>query len=193
MATTKSARKSTSTSRSSSSSRSMDVTTFLKKEHDTVEQLMARLKKTTGPKSRWNLAQRICMELLVHTEMEEKSFYPEMRNVPEVADLVQEGYQEHHEVEELIQKARPMEPSDPQLMPLMQQIEKGVKHHVREEEQEMFPKLKKACSREHLMELTKTLKQAKAAVKREMQGQEQPGERRVREDVAVGEMGRIGA
>jgi hemerythrin superfamily protein len=168
----------------------MDVTMFLEHEHDTVEELMARLKKTTGPKAQHNLAQRICTELLVHTQMEEQSFYPEMRSVPEVAGLVKEGYEEHHHVEELIHKARPLGPSDPRLMPLMQEIEKGVKHHIAEEEQEMFPKLKKACRREHLMDLTRTLKQTKSAIKKEMKAREEPYGRRVREDVSMGEMAR---
>jgi len=181
--------KARSTSRSSSS-RSMDATMFLKKEHDTVEELMARFKKTTAPKQRMNLSHRICNELTVHALMEERSFYPEMRRVPEVADLVKEGLEEHGKVKQLIAQIEPMEPSNARFDSLMQQLEKDVKHHVTEEEQEMFPKVKKACERDYLMQLTKTLKQTKTAIKKEMKEGLMPGERRVREDVAMEERAR---
>jgi hemerythrin superfamily protein len=177
----------TTTSRSAAS-RNMNVVTFLKKEHDTVERLMARFEKTTAPRQQEQLSQRICTELLVHAEMEEKSFYPEMERVPEVADLVKEGYEEHHKVETIIHQVQPMEQSAPRFMALMQELEKNVKHHVEEEEQEMFPKVQKACEHDYLMELTKILKKTKTAVKREMKATEMPGERRVREDVAAGEL-----
>lgn len=160
---------------------------FLKQEHDTVEELMARFKKTTTPRQRGQLSRRICMELQVHALMEERSFYPEVRRVPEVAGLVKEGLEEHGKVKQLVGQIQPMEPSSERFMPMMEQLEKDVKHHVHEEEQEMFPKIKKAFEREKLLQLTKTLKQTKATVKKEMREGQMPGERRIREDVAIGE------
>jgi hemerythrin superfamily protein len=186
--TTTTARKRTSTSR-----RRMDVLTFLKKEHDTVEGLMRRFKaKGTNARQRLSTARRICKELLVHAKMEEQSFYPEMMRVGEVSPLVREGMEEHHKVEQLVHRIMPMKTRDEHFMPAMQELEKNVMHHVREEEGQMFPKIKKACKADHLMDLTNRLKQTKMTVKEQMsaKAQTRPSERRIREEVAVGEMAR---
>ncbi|GEM_PF-257813 len=170
---------------------SNDALAVIEKDHRMVEQLMERFKSARGESQQWQLARRICTELTLHAEMEERSFYPQMRKVKALEPLVKEGLHEHQEVKRIISRIERMQAGDQRLSELMHELERDVQHHVNEEETELFPKVRQACDPPQLKELGKTLRHTKAEVKKESPGQP-ASERRVREDVREPEQSRSG-
>jgi hemerythrin superfamily protein len=94
------------------------------------------------------LAIQIATELTVHATIEEEIFYPAVRELrPDAGDLVDEAESEHAEVKAAIAELAGMLDSTPdsaKVDALMGRIMEGVRHHVEEEETQMFPKLRLA-------------------------------------------------
>ena len=83
----------------------------------------------------------------VHDKLETEVFYPAVRAAAadddDISDLLDEAEDEHQAVRELIEKLQEMEPDDDARDALFTTLIEQVKHHVEEEETELFPKLKK--------------------------------------------------
>ncbi len=88
-----------------------------------------------------------CLELEIHDKLETEIFYPAVREAAagdeDIEDLLDEGEDEHEAVRELIEKLQDMEPDDDARDALFTTLIEQVKHHVEEEETELFPKVKK--------------------------------------------------
>lgn len=90
------------------------------------------------------LAATICAELTVHTQIEEEIFYPAARDVLDEEDLVDEAVVEHASAKDLIAQLADMSPDDDLYDAKVKVLSELIEHHVEEEEDQMFPKLKKA-------------------------------------------------
>jgi hemerythrin-like domain-containing protein len=88
-----------------------------------------------------------CLELEIHDRLETEIFYPAVRAAAaddeDITDLLDEGEDEHQAVRELIEKLEDMDPDDDARDALFTTLIEQVKHHVEEEETELFPKVKK--------------------------------------------------
>jgi hemerythrin superfamily protein len=114
-----------------------EVTKLLEHDHREVEQLFLQDK---GASDR-SIAERICEELTIHTRVEEEIVYPRLRDLdPGMAD---EAEQEHEEAAQLIEQIRRTDDSIA-LIARMTELEQVVDHHVQEEEQEVFPRMRSA-------------------------------------------------
>ena len=91
------------------------------------------------------LALEICTKLTVHATVEEELFYPAAREVLEDdEDLVDEADVEHACAKELIAQIAESEPADPLYDAKVKVLGEYIDHHVKEEEDEMFPKVKRS-------------------------------------------------
>ena len=90
------------------------------------------------------IVQQICMELTVHAELEEEFFYPAVREQIGDDDLMDEAEVEHAGAKDLIAQLESMEPDDDLYDAKVTVLGEQIDHHVKEEEGEMFPKVKKA-------------------------------------------------
>ena len=90
------------------------------------------------------LAQEICAMLTVHTTIEEEMFYPAARDVIEEAHLVDEALVEHASAKDLIAQIEGSSPDEELYDAKVEVLGEYVKHHVKEEESELFPQAKKA-------------------------------------------------
>jgi hemerythrin superfamily protein len=133
--------------------KSLDAVTLLEHDHREVKSLFKEFEKATQLESRLDLAQHIGQKLSVHAQVEELKFYPAIKAIPEVADMVAESLEEHRQVKELIAELKGMQPSDKTFEPKMKVLMEDVEHHVKEEEKEMFPKVRKGLGKEKLSEL----------------------------------------
>jgi len=106
------------------------------------------------------LVQTVCDDLKVHTTLEEEIFYPAVREAIEDEDIMNEASVEHETAKMLIEQLENMEPDDPNYHATFTVLGEYVMHHVKEEENEMFPKLRRA--RLNLAALGKKLMQRKA-------------------------------
>ena len=113
-----------------------DAIALLKEDHRTVEDLFAQFEKATGDGSKQKLAEQICMELTVHTELEEKIFYPACEGKVE-KDLLEEAYVEHDGAKVLIAEIEGGGPDDEYYDAKVKVLQEQIEHHVEEEEKRM--------------------------------------------------------
>jgi len=128
---------------------------------------VARL-KSNGPQKA-QLVERICDELELHTRVEEELFYPSAREVIADADLIDEAAVEHHSAKALIDQLRTMKPGDNRYDATVTVLGEYVKHHVREEQDAMFPQVRKSDL--DLLALGRAIKTRKRQIKGESEAQ----------------------
>ena len=137
---------------------------MLRNDHREVERLFKKFEKA-GPnahKTRRQVADQIVKELSVHAVIEEQVFYPAVREaVPDVEDDVLEGLEEHHLVKWTLSEVESMDPEHERFVPKMTVLMESVRHHVEEEEGEMFPAVREAMTRKQLAELGEVMASAK--------------------------------
>ncbi|MDQ3898423.1 MAG: hemerythrin domain-containing protein [Actinomycetota bacterium] len=140
----------------------MDGITLLKQDHKTVEKLFKQFEKTKQPAEQRKLAGRIVKELSVHAAIEEMVFYPAIRDrVPESEDMVLESLEEHHIVKWVLSELEDMKPDHERFKAKMTVLIENVRHHVEEEESELFPQVRTALGRKELGELGDAMEKAK--------------------------------
>jgi len=140
----KSARSSTRSKRSSRSS-SMDAITLLKRDHREVDAMLKQFERARSDSKR-ALAERICTALTVHAQIEEEIFYPAAREALRSSDqdLLDKAAVEHASLKNLISQIEkaPADPEGP-FEARVKVLGEYTKHHVKEEESELFPKLRR--------------------------------------------------
>src|SRR5437764_123178 len=91
-----------------STSKQMDAIELLKHDHDEVRAMFKQFEKAKEPSKQYDIAQKVCLELTIHAYIEETTFYPEIKSIPEMEDMVMESLEEHRQAKELIAKIQPM-------------------------------------------------------------------------------------
>jgi hemerythrin superfamily protein len=131
-----SAKKSAKTGRGNGSSRSkpMDAVQLLKSDHRTVEDLFEQFEDAKGSKAKQRIANQICMELIVHAQIEEEMFYPAVKDAIE-EEIYTEAYVEHDGAKLLIAEILSGDPDDEFYDASVKVLSEQIKHHVKEEEQ----------------------------------------------------------
>ncbi len=125
-----------------------DAIEMLTDDHKRVQKLFKRFEKIEreDEDSLRDLVDRAIAELQVHSMLEEELFYPAVRaqiSDDEAEDLLNEADVEHESVDELIAKLQELEAGDPMYSAYFTVLTEYVKHHVREEEKELFPRVRK--------------------------------------------------
>lgn len=142
----------------------MDAITLLKTDHHTVELLFKRFEQA-GKRAhvqKREIVDRIIEELSVHTAIEEQVFYPVARAaVPDTEDIALESLEEHHIVKWLLSELVDMDPAHERFDAKVTVLMENVRHHVKEEENDFFPMVRKQLGRNELADLGETLAGAK--------------------------------
>lgn len=146
----------------------MDAITMLKDDHKTVKKLFREFEKADeGRKKR--IADQIVEELSVHSALEEQIFYPAARESLPDGDTVLEAVEEHHVVAWICSELMGMDTDDERFEPKVIVMKEMVEHHIKEEEDEMFPKMREALGRKVLQEIGARMEEAKPSMPREPQ------------------------
>jgi len=137
--------KSRSTARkTTSSARQKDAVQLLKADHRAVEKLFSQFEKASGEQRKMQLARKICMELKVHSQLEEELVYPTSREFLKDDEIVNEALIEHQAAKDLIEQIQGMDASDEMFEAKVTVLQEQIEHHVQEEEKEYFPQLQKS-------------------------------------------------
>lgn len=131
------------TTKKPATARSKDATAMLIADHKKVSALFADFEKARSPKRKQALVAEICQELTVHTAIEEEIFYPAVKRALKDRELVPEAQVEHASVKELIAQVQDVEPDGEMYDARVKVMGEFVKHHVKEEQNEMFPQVRK--------------------------------------------------
>ena len=143
----------------------MDAITLLKNDHKTAEGLFKKFEKA-GPnatKTKRDLVDKIVEELSIHAAIEEQLFYPAVRGVEGVEDMVLESLEEHHVVKWTLSELDGMSPEAERFTAKVTVLIESVRHHIEEEENDLFPAVRKAIGRKELAELGEAMQKAKKA------------------------------
>ena len=116
--------------------RTPDAIALLKADHRKVEELFEQFENASGDGKKRKLAEQICMELVVHTKIEEEIFYPACEGKVE-EDLLKEAYVEHDGAKVLIAQIEAGGPDDEYYDAKVKVLSEQIEHHVKEEEQRM--------------------------------------------------------
>jgi hemerythrin superfamily protein len=124
--------------------KTQDALTLLKEDHRAVEKLFKEFENAKGDGRKEKLARQICFELTVHTTIEEEIFYPACKGKID-EDKLKEAYVEHDAAKLLIAEIEAGSgKTDDFFDAKVQVLGEQIDHHVKEEEDELFPKVRKA-------------------------------------------------
>jgi len=135
-----------STSKSSSPDKAKpapkDAIALLKADHEAVSEMFTEYESARSDDKKKALVAQICMALSVHAQIEEEIFYPAVKNALKDKLLVPEATVEHAGVKDLISQIEGTESDSEMYDAKVKVLSEYVKHHVKEEQNEMFPKVK---------------------------------------------------
>lgn len=147
-----------------------DAVDLLDADHIAVKKLFTAYKKlcdSNAPaEEKREIADKICLELTVHAQIEEEIFYPQVRVAINDDPLLDEAEVEHGTAKDLIAQISGMDPEDDLYDARVTVLGEYIDHHVKEEREEMFPKARK--SKLDLVALADELSQRKMALMDEL-------------------------
>lgn len=125
---------------------SVDAIDMLKHDHDKVEKAFRDFDKMDrhDAEAVRRLIGTVCDDLKVHTALEEEVFYPAVREAVGDEEMMNEAAVEHETARMLVDQLENMDYDDPNYFATFKVLGEYVRHHVKEEQSDMFPAAKKA-------------------------------------------------
>lgn len=124
------------------SAKAQDAIALLRADHKLVSELFDEYEKSRSTSKKQQLVAKICTELTVHAQVEEEIFYPAVKAALKDKELIPEATVEHATVKDLIAQVEGVEPDGEMFDAKIKVLSEYIKHHVKEEQNEMFPKAK---------------------------------------------------
>jgi iron-sulfur cluster repair protein YtfE (RIC family) len=140
-----------------------DAIVLLKNDHRELRRVFREFQKAGEDTERRRRAVDRMIELLtVHTYLENEAMYPEVRTaLPDLEDDVLESYEEHHVADVLCRELLELDPTNEHFDAKTTVLIENVEHHMAEEEQEWFPKVRSGLGRKALLELGQRLEEVR--------------------------------
>ena len=129
----------------------MDAIELLMIQHEEAKALFKKIERAEDDEKQ-DLFERVADALAVHATIEEKQFYPATRNA-RTEEMLQEAVEEHLAAKRLIADLLEMTPDDPQFDAKIAVLKEQVEHHIEEEEEELFPKVRRMFKADEIEDL----------------------------------------
>lgn len=117
-----------------------DALEILREDHRKVQDLFKELTDTEDTDRKKQIAETVLNDLEVHAALEEEIFYPAVRERIEAELLMDQALEEHHVAKFLMEELEYMDPEDERYDAKFRVLAESVRHHINEEENELFPK-----------------------------------------------------
>lgn len=143
----------------------MDAIKLLKKDHEEFRNLFEDYKNSESEQKKRELFGTIKRKLDAHTHIEETIFYPAIREEKGLEEITKEGIEEHHVGDVLLREIDDLVKGSEKFDPKMKVLIESTEHHLKEEEDEMFPKVEKRLGDSRLEELGKKMAEEKSNFK----------------------------
>src|SRR3954447_17727070 len=143
---------------------STDAIVLLKDDHKEIRRLFREFQAAGdgAAKRKQSLVDKIIELLTVHTYIENEVMYPRVRELlPDLEDDVLESYEEHHVADVLVMELSGMQPEAERFTAKTTVLIENVRHHIDEEEQEWFPKVREGLGRKALQDIGAEMVEAK--------------------------------
>ena len=122
--------------------KAQEAIALLRADHKAVTMLFEQYESARSSTKKKALVEQICTELTVHAQIEEEIFYPQVQVALKDKELIPEAIVEHATLKNLIAQLEASEPDDEFYDAKVKVLSEYVNHHVKEEQDEMFPKVK---------------------------------------------------
>ena len=141
----------------------MDALSLLKADHDKVKRMLAEGEKTTerAEKTRTEVFATLKAEMMLHERIEEEIFYPALKEHPKAKDIVLEGYEEHHVVDEIMGELETTPVTDETWGAKFTVMKENIEHHIEEEEGDMFKQARQVFDADELEQLGERMAELK--------------------------------
>jgi hemerythrin-like domain-containing protein len=141
---------------------STDAIVLLKNDHKEIRRLFAQFEKAgdNAEATKGALVKKMIELLTVHTYLENEVMYPAVRRLlPDLEEDILESYEEHHVADVLVTELMLLSPGDERFDAKTTVLIENVRHHIAEEEDDWFPKVRSGLGRKQLQELGATMEQ----------------------------------
>ncbi|WP_293337168.1 hemerythrin domain-containing protein [Microcoleus sp. CAWBG58] len=145
----------------------MNITEIISMDHRKVDTLFMEIEKTDNPQKLQEFFGQLYKDLSVHAEAEEQIVYPAVRSY--YSDT-QELYDEQAAMKQMLAQIKALNPSSSDFKAQIQQLKKAVQDHVKEEENDMFPQIRRNLSEAQMEQMATQFKEAKSTIQQEMAG-----------------------
>ena len=122
--------------------KAQEAIALLRADHKLVSSLFEQYEAARSVTKKKALVAQICQELTVHAQIEEEIFYPRVKQALKDKELIPEAVVEHATLKDLIAQIEDVEPDGEMYDAKVKVLSEYVKHHVKEEQNELFPKVK---------------------------------------------------
>ncbi|RYY76176.1 MAG: hemerythrin domain-containing protein [Gammaproteobacteria bacterium] len=146
--------------RESAAPKPKEATSLLRADHKLVNDLFAEYEKSRSNVRKKQIVSMICKELTIHAQIEEEIFYPAVKAALKDKELIPEATVEHATLKDLIAQVKDVDPDGEIFDAKIKVLSEYVKHHVKEEQNEIFPKAKESSL--DLLEIGAQLTERKA-------------------------------
>ena len=145
-----------------------DALQLLREDHNEVKDLFKQFEQADDNKTKQEIVRKALMELEIHSKIEEEIFYPALRKQDDTEDIVDEAEEEHHVVDLLMEELRRMRAGSGRYDAKFTVLSENVKHHIDEEETEMFPRAAEE-GQQRMAQIGERLEKRKMELKRQME------------------------
>jgi hemerythrin superfamily protein len=149
----------------------IDAIALLEGQHREVEDLFEKFEKADRRATKQKIVEQISDKLAVHAAIEERHFYPAAL-AKQTEDILRESLEEHLAAKRLIADLLDLGPEDETFEPKVLVLKEQIEHHVEEEEEELFPKVRKVLDAEQLLALAQEM----TATQTELEQEQKPRE-----------------
>lgn len=139
----------------------MNAIKLLKHQHREVEALFKQMHKATAGKARRHVFEKIADALAVHATIEEKHFYPSVKE-KSTEGILLESVEEHLAVKRVIADLLQLDASDETFAAKVKVLGDEVEHHVEEEEEVLFPRVERMFDDEALESIGEAMEEMQA-------------------------------
>lgn len=143
---------------------SPEVTQLLAEDHREMLELVRQIDAASGDQERRDIADTAIAELMRHAVAEEMIVYPAMeKHLPDGKDEVAHDKEEHEELEQVMKRMEDADTSSSAFRDLVKELEEKLEHHIDDEEEDQFPKLRDHIPHDDLVEMGRKVEKAKKA------------------------------
>ena len=146
----------------------MDVLELIKADHRRVETLFSEIEGTDEPQKLYECFNQLYNALNVHVEVEEQTFYPAIRQCQDTEKLVDEAQSEHAEAKQMLEELEFLSPTSAEFKQKIGSLKQAIQHHVQEEENEVFSKVRECMSQKEREQLGSEFEALKSRLQSEM-------------------------
>jgi len=146
----------------------MNITEIISMDHRKADTLFMEIASTDDPEKLQEFFGQLYKDLSVHAEAEEQVVYPAIRSY---YSNTQELFDEQAQMKQMLAQIKALNPSSSNFKDQIKELQKAVQDHVRQEENDMFPHIRRNLSEAQMEQMATKFKEAKSTMQQEMASQ----------------------